>query len=183
MSRLLLVCGASAALHKACDLASKLVQEGHVVRAVLTPRAARLVRPQLFEALTGQVCQITEWGRTRQGAMSHIELATWAEAAIVAPLSADLAARLACGLANDLASTACLALPAAVKRLACPAMNPHMHAAPAVQRNLEQLRRDGWTLLEPRDGHMACGVHGKGRLPEADEIQSELRRLLAPSAN
>lgn len=178
MSRILLVCGASAALHKACDLASKLTQAGHEVRSVLTPRAARLVRPHLFEALTGQPSQTTEWGKRRQGAMGHIDLASWAEAAIVAPLSGDLAARIAHGLAGDLASTTCLALPAAVKRLACPAMNPHMLAAPAVRRNLEQLERDGWRILAPREGHMACGVQGKGRLAEPDEIQAELARLL-----
>ena len=89
MSRILLVCGASAALHKACDLASKLTQGGHEVRTVLTPRASRLIRPQLFEALTGQACQTSEWGSDRRGAMSHIELAGWAEAAVVAPLSGD----------------------------------------------------------------------------------------------
>ncbi|MBM3977800.1 MAG: hypothetical protein FJ299_12525 [Planctomycetes bacterium] len=178
MSRVLLICGASAALHKACELASTLTQAGDEVRCVLTPRAARLIRPQLFEALTGQPCQTSEWGHARRGAMSHIDLASWAEAAVLAPLSGDLAARVALGLGNDLASTTCLALPSTVRRLACPAMNPHMLMAPAVQRNLAQLQSDGWTILSPGEGHLACGVKGKGRLAEPAEIQAQLRRLL-----
>lgn len=178
MTRILHCAGASAALHKACDLASKLSQAGHQVRVVLTPRAARLVRPQLFEALTGQPCQLSEWGARRTGAMSHIDLATWAEFALVAPLTGDLAARIALGLGNDLVSTTCLALPAATPRLLCPAMNPHMLASPALQRNLAQLRADGWRVLEPGAGHMACGVEGKGRLPEAAEIAAAIEAML-----
>lgn len=179
MSRILLGAGASAALHKACDLASKLAQRGHAVRAVLTPRAAELVSPQLFEALTGQPAQVGEFGDERRGGMDHIELAGWAELAVVAPCSADLAARLALGLAGDLLGTALLALPAGVPRLLCPAMNPHMLEHPAVVRNLGTLRGDGWRILEPEEGAMACGVSGQGRLPEPERIAAAVEELLA----
>jgi len=177
MTRILLVGGASVAIYKACDLASKLCQAGHEVRTVLTPAAARLVSPQLFEAVTGASAQVDEFGPERKSAMDHVELASWAELVLVAPASADLLARIALGLAGDLASTVALAYPAGRPRLLCPAMNPNMLAAPAVQRNLGRLREDGWEVLEPGEGHMACGVAGRGRLPEPEEIAQRVRAL------
>ena len=176
MSQVLLACGASAALHKACDLASHLSQAGHRVRACLTPRAAELVRPQLFEALTGEPAFVTEFGDARRAGMDHIDLARWAEVFLVAPATASLVARLALGLADDLVTTVALALPQPSRRYLCPAMNPHMLAAPPVARNLEQLRRDGWTVIEPSAGRLACGDEGRGRLAEPEEIAAFLAR-------
>lgn len=178
MSRLLLGACASAAIHKACDLASKLTQEGHEVRTVLTERAAELVSPQLFEALTGEAARTSEFGAAREGGMDHIELARWAELLVVAPATAGTVGRLAQGLADDLLSTLALALEPAVPRLLCPAMNPVMYAHPAVRRNLEQLVEDGWQLLEPEAGRLACEEHGQGRLPEVSRIQERIRELL-----
>jgi phosphopantothenoylcysteine decarboxylase/phosphopantothenate--cysteine ligase len=180
MSRILLGAGASVALYKACDLASKLTQAGHTVRAVLTARAATLVSPQLFEAVTGEPAFTDEFGPTRRSAMDHIELARWAECLVVAPCSADLAARLALGLGDDLVATVALALPAGIPRIVSPAMNPIMLANPAVARNLARLREDGWEVLEPDEGLMACGDEGRGRLPEpariVERIAERLRR-------
>ncbi|MFN0244518.1 MAG: flavoprotein [Planctomycetota bacterium] len=170
MARILLAAAASVAVYKACDLASQLTQSGHTVRAVLTKRAASLVSPQLFEAVTGEPAFTDEFEATRKSAMDHIELARWAELLLIAPCSADLAARLAVGLGDDLVATVALAFPAGKPRLLCPAMNPNMLAHPAVQRNLTTLREDGWRILEPDDGHMACGVEGKGRLPDPARI-------------
>lgn len=178
MTRILLAAGASAALHKACDLASTLAQDGHEVRALLTPRASELVRPQLFEALTGQPAYVSEFGAARRAGMDHIELARWAEVFLVAPATAALVARLALGLADDLVTTVALALAPGVKRLLCPAMNPHMLAAAPVARNLAQLTRDGWQVVEPGAGRLACGDEGRGRLAEVDEILAALRATL-----
>lgn len=180
MSRILLACGASAALHKACDLASLLSQDGHRVRACLTPRAAELVRPQLFEALTGEPASVSEFGDARRAGMDHIDLAHWAEVFLVAPATADLVSRLALGLADDLVTTIALALAPGVRRVLCPAMNPSMLVAPPVLRNLEQLRRDGWTVVEPAAGRLACGDEGRGRLVEPQEIAAFLRGRAAP---
>ena len=182
MARIVLICGASVAVYKACDLASKLAQAGHEVRAVLTPRAARLINPQLFEAVTGQPAAVEEFGAERKGAMDHIELATWAELVLVAPATAGLVARLALGLADDLASTVALALPKGTPRLVSPAMNPNMLAAGPVARNLATLRADGWRVLEPGAGHMACGVDGKGRLPEPAELANAVADALGARA-
>lgn len=178
MSRVIVGLSASAAVHKGADLASKLTGAGHVVTAVLTPRAAELISAQLLEALTGRTAFVHEYGPERQSAMDHIDLARSAELFVVAPATADLIGRLAHGLAGDLLTTLALALPAEVPRVICPAMNPHMWAKPAVQRNLELLRGAGWRVLAPGEGLMACGDEGLGRLPEVPEILAALQDLL-----
>jgi phosphopantothenoylcysteine decarboxylase/phosphopantothenate--cysteine ligase len=111
--------------------------------------------------------------------MDHIELAGFAEAVIVAPATADLVSRIALGLAGDLVTTALLAVPAGVPRLLCPAMNPNMLANPAVERNLRTLSEYGWRILDADSGHLACGVEGRGRLPEVDTVLAAVRELLA----
>jgi phosphopantothenoylcysteine decarboxylase/phosphopantothenate--cysteine ligase len=176
MSRILLAAGASAALHKACDLASTLSQDGHQVRCLLTPRAAELVHPQLFEALTGEPAFASEFGDARRAGMDHIELARWCEVFLVAPATADLIARLALGLAGDLVTTVALALAPDVRRIVCPAMNPNMLAAAPLVRHLAQLERDGWGVVAPDAGRLACGDEGRGRLAEPAEIAARLRR-------
>ena len=180
MTNVVLCCAASAALHKGADLASKLTQAGYAVRVALTGHAARLIAPQHFEALTGQPASSDEFGPERRTAMDHIDLSEWAELLLVAPASAGLIGQLAHGLANDLPATVALATPAEVPRLLCPAMNPHMIANPAVARNLARLVEDGWQLVEPGEGHMACGVHGRGRLAEPLEILEVVKGVLAP---
>lgn len=178
MANILLCCSASVSVYKACDLASKLSQEGHQVRTVLTENAARLVSPQLFQAVTGEPAQVSEWGERREGAMDHINLSRAVDLVVVAPCSADLAARLAQGMANDLVTTALLAVPSGTPRILCPAMNPHMLGNPAVQRNLEVLRGDGWSFVEAEEGHMACGDQGTGRLAEPLTIVDVVKRTL-----
>lgn len=178
MARIVLGAAASVAVYKSVDLASKLTQAGHSVRAVLTPRAAKLISPQLFAAVSGEPASVDEFSAERRGAMDHIELATWAELMLVAPCSAGTLARLALGLAEDLLSTVALALPAGRPRLVSPAMNPHMLASAPVQRNLATLRADGWSVIEPGAGHMACGVDGQGRLPEPAELVRAVEQAL-----
>ena len=108
MSVLVLGVSGSVSVYKACDLASKLVQAGHTVRTVMTHHAAELVSPQLFEALTGEAPFVDEFSEERQGGMDHIELAQAAELFLVAPMTGNLAARLALGIADDLVSTVSL---------------------------------------------------------------------------
>jgi phosphopantothenoylcysteine decarboxylase/phosphopantothenate--cysteine ligase len=178
MSALVLGVSGSVSVYKACDLASQLTQAGHAVRTVMTRRAAELVSPQLFEAVTGEVPYVDEFGEDRRGAMDHIELARTAELFLVAPMTGDLAARLALGIADDLVTTVSLAIAAGTPRLACPAMNPTMLEHPAVRRNLSTLVEDGWEVMEPGAGHMACGEEGAGRLPEPAEILARVGELL-----
>ncbi|MEM6672133.1 MAG: flavoprotein [Planctomycetota bacterium] len=178
MADVLLCCSASVSVYKACDLASKLSQNDHRVRTVLTRNAARMVSPQLFEAVTGEPAFVSEWGDERRAAMDHIDLSKFADVAVVAPCSADLAGRLANGLADDLVTTTLLALPAGVPRLVAPAMNPNMLENPAVQRNLARLREDGWRTVDSEAGHMACGDEGSGRLAEPPTIVAAIEAAL-----
>ena len=101
MADVLLCCSASVSVYKVCDLASKLTQAGHRVRTVLTENAAKLVSPQLFEAVTGEPAFVSEWGDARRSAMDHIDLSRFAEIVVVAPCSANLAARLALSLEHS----------------------------------------------------------------------------------
>ena len=179
MANIVLAAAASVSVYKSCDLASKLFQKGHTVRTVLTANAAKLVSPQLFEAVTGQPAFVSEWGDKRRAAMDHIDLAKFAELVVVAPCSADLAARIAHGFADDLVTTTLLAVTAGVPRLVCPAMNPNMLVQPAVQRNFDQLRADGWEFVDPEPGHMACGDKGTGRLAEPLTIAAAVESVLA----
>jgi phosphopantothenoylcysteine decarboxylase/phosphopantothenate--cysteine ligase len=178
VANILLAVGASVAIHKACDLASKLAQDGHKVRAILTRSAAKLVSPQLFEALSGEPAYTDEFGDSRKGGMDHIELAKWGQCLVVAPCTADLLARFALGLADDLVTTTALALPSGKPRLLCPAMNPEMLAAPPVRRHLEVLQGDGWQVLSPEAGRMACGAEGMGRLPEPQAIAAWIAKAM-----
>lgn len=170
MTNVLLAVSGSVAIYKACDLASKLTQAGHAVRVLMTKHASDLIAPQLFEALTKEPVYTSEWGTERKAAMDHIDLARWGDLLLVAPCSADLAARFAHGMADDLVTTTALALPGSKLRLACPAMNPEMFNAPAVQRNFAQMTKDGWRVMAPGVGNMACGDVGQGRLPEPADI-------------
>jgi phosphopantothenoylcysteine decarboxylase/phosphopantothenate--cysteine ligase len=179
MANVLLGIGASVAIHKSCDLASQLSQSGHKVRAILTAKAAKLVNPQLFEALTGEPAYTDEFGETRKASMDHIDLAKWGQVLVVAPCTADLLARFALGMADDLVATVALALPSDRPRLLCPAMNPQMLASPAVRRNLETLQGDGWTVMAPETGRMACGDEGAGRLPEPETIAAWVGKVAA----
>ena len=179
MTNVLLVASASAALYKACDLASKLTQASFAVRVVLTPRAAQLVAPQAFEAVTGEPVWGDEFGEQRRGAMDHIDLGDWADVCVVAPATADLISRLATGIANDLASTVPLVLRPGVPKLVAPAMNPRMWDAAPIQRNVATLAADGWSVLQPGVGHMACGDEGRGRLSEPADIVAAVREAIA----
>jgi phosphopantothenoylcysteine decarboxylase/phosphopantothenate--cysteine ligase len=178
VSHILLCVSASVAIYKACDLASKLAQSGHEVRTALTPAAAQLVSPQLFEAVTGAPAGSTEFGPERRAAMDHIDLAQWAQLVLVAPCTADLAGRIANGLGDDLVTTALLAVPAGIPRLLVPAMNPNMLGNPAVVRNIARLREDGWEVTDPDEGHMACGVEGRGRFADPAVIAERALDLL-----
>jgi phosphopantothenoylcysteine decarboxylase/phosphopantothenate--cysteine ligase len=172
--RVLLGVAGGIAAYKAAELARRLVQAGAEVQVILTSAGARFVGPTTFEALTGQAVHESLW----DGALSHIELGRWAEAVVVAPATADVIARLAAGIADDLLTTTLLAAPQ--RALLIPAMNTRMYEHPATQRNLETLREFGHTIVGPAYGDLAEGEEGWGRMLEPDEILAHLGRLLEP---
>ena len=153
------------AAYKTAALVSRLVQAGAGVTVVMTHSAAQLVAPKTFEALSGRPVWTRTFGR---GAHPHIELAAEAELLCVAPATANILAKTACGLADDLLSTVLLSFDGPV--LMAPAMNSLMWAKPAVQRNVAQLREDGVLMIEPEEGHLSCGMTGPGRMAEPETI-------------
>ena len=166
--RILLGVSAGIAAYKAAELVRRLRERGAEVRVVMTESAARFVAPLTFQALSGQPVRVSLWDEQAEAAMGHIELARWAERVVVAPASADLVARLAHGLADDLLATLCLATEAPLA--IAPAMNRVMWAHPATRANIAVLQSRGVSVLGPGEGDQACGETGAGRMLEPAQI-------------
>jgi phosphopantothenoylcysteine decarboxylase/phosphopantothenate--cysteine ligase len=178
VSRILLIVGGGIAAYKACELIRLLGKRGHTVRCVLTDGGSHFVTPMTLAALSGEQVYTSLWDLKDEAEMGHIQLSREADLVVVAPASADLLARMAAGLADDLATTLLLATDKPV--LAAPAMNVRMWQHAATRRNVATLRGDGVTVLEPDEGAMACGEYGPGRLPEPAAIVAAIERALAP---
>jgi phosphopantothenoylcysteine decarboxylase/phosphopantothenate--cysteine ligase len=178
--RVLLGVSAGIAAYKAAELVRRLRDAGAEVRVVLTEGAAHFVTAVTFQALSGNPVRSSLWDESAEAAMGHIELARWADEVVIAPASADLIARLANGLANDLLTTLCLATTAPIAL--APAMNQQMWANAATQANVATLRSRGLRVLGPATGSQACGEFGAGRLLEAETIVGELIAARSPRA-
>jgi len=165
------------AAFKAAVLVSHLVQHGAGVTAVLTGNARKFVGEATFAALTGRPVATRSFEPRRYPLGAHIELARDADAVVVAPASADLLARAALGLADDLLAT--LLLSAECPVLLAPAMNAAMWSKPAVQRNVERLVADGFVIVGPGTGWLSCRQTGAGRMAEPDAIAAALATVLA----
>ena len=169
------------AAYKAVELLRLLTRNGARVRVIMTENATRFVAPLTFAALSGRSVCTSLFGERDQeadAAMRHIEWARQADAVVVAPATANLVGKLAGGIADDALTT--FALAATVPVLICPAMNTHMYENRAVGRNLDQLEADGYRVVEPSSGSLACGTTGPGRLPEPEEILHHLYCVLTP---
>jgi phosphopantothenoylcysteine decarboxylase / phosphopantothenate---cysteine ligase len=169
---LLGICGGIAA-YKAAYLVRELTELGAEVQVVMTDSAQAFITPMTLQALSGRAVRCTLFDEEAERAMGHIELARWADACVIAPASANMMAKLAYGMADDLLST--LALVLEVPLLICPAMNQSMWKHPAVQTNLETLRSRGVQIVGPGEGAQACGETGFGRMSEVHSIISALR--------
>ena len=176
--RVLLIVGGGIAAYKALELARLFAKAGVAVRAVLTRGGSEFVTPLSLSALTGDKVYADLWSLTDEAEMGHIELSRSADLVVVAPATADLMARAANGLADDLASTTLLATDKPV--LMAPAMNVRMWLHPATGRNAERLRADGVRFVGPYEGTMACGEFGPGRMAEPEAILQAALALLTP---
>lgn len=165
------------AIFKAVDLVSKLRKQGVEVRVVMTEHAAKFVSPLLFAEISGHKCAVSMWDGRDEFNVEHIALANWGDLILVAPATANILAKMACGLADDLLSTVLLAAPC--PKIVCPAMNTGMYENSATQENLKVLAGRGIDIMEPASGELACGTTGAGRLPEVPEIISYLEHFLA----
>lgn len=156
------------ACYKSAGLASALVKRGANVQVLMTRNAAEFIGPHTFESLTGNRVSIDTFDRNYQFQVEHIALADQADVVLVAPATANVLAKLAHGLADDMLTTTILACDC--PKLAAPAMNTRMYENPVTQDNLAALRRYGWQLIEPDSGRLACGTTGKGRMPDPEEL-------------
>lgn len=166
------------AAYKAAELARLLGKAGAAVHVVMTENGARFVTPITFQALTGNPVWLEPWDQRRANNMSHIELTRMADALLIAPATANVMAKLASGIADDLLST--LALARDCPLLVAPAMNKQMWNHPATQRNAARLCEDGILLIGPDAGEQACGEIGAGRMSEPAAICEALIAFFQP---
>jgi len=156
------------AVYKAVDLVSRLRKQGAEVRVIMTEHAQQFVTPLTFKEISGNKVAVSMWEANQEFNVEHIALANWADAFVVAPATANILAKMANGIADDLLSTTLLAAQAPI--IVCPAMNTGMYQNPITQENIAKLEAHGVTVMPPAVGYLACGVTGPGRLPEPQQI-------------
>lgn len=160
--------GGGIAAYKCCDLARSLTRAGADVRCILTRAGAHFVTPLTLQTLTGNPVHTEMFDLIEEKEIGHISLADRASLILVAPATADLIAKVACGICDDLLTTVICASRA--PKLVVPSMNVHMWENPIVQENVAKLTKHGFRFLDPDEGDLACGYQGKGRLPEVEAI-------------
>ena len=178
--RILLIVGGGIAAYKACELVRLIRKAGGAVTCVLTEGGSHFVTAMTLAALSENKVYTSLFDLKDEVEMGHIRLSRAADLVVVCPATADLMAKMAAGIADDLATTLLLATDKKV--LAAPAMNVRMWQHEATRRNVAQLRRDGVTVLEPDEGEMACGEYGPGRLPEPEAILAAIQTQLSVRA-
>ena len=177
---ILLIIGGGIAAYKSLELIRLLKTRGIGVRAIMTKAAEEFVTPLSVASISGEKVHSALFNLTDEVEMGHIELSRSADLVVVVPATADLMAKMAGGLANDLASTTLLATDKKV--LIAPAMNVRMWQHAATQRNMATLKNDGIHFVGPNEGDMACGEFGPGRMAEPVEILAAIEKLLSPTA-
>lgn len=165
------------AAYKSASLASRLVKAGAEVRVIMTEHATNFINPITFETLTGHKCITDTFDRNFEFQVEHVSLAKKADVIMVAPATANVIAKLAHGLADDMLTTTILASHA--PKLIAPAMNTGMYENPVTQDNLALLKKYGMKVIEPAAGHLACGDEGKGKMPEPEILYEHILRSCA----
>ena len=169
------------ACYKSADLASKLSRSGAGVTVAMTEAAGRFITPLTFQALTGREVYTSLWQAGENYQPQHLSLTERADLMIVAPATADIIAKMAVGIADDLVSTLALSAWEACEVLIAPAMNTRMWLAAPTQDNVQKLTDRGVHIVGPNEGRLACGTIGAGRMAEPDEILTAAEILLKKS--
>jgi len=162
----------SIAAYKIASLCSKLVKEEANVTVIMTKNATNFINPITFETLTGNKCLVDTFDRNFQYNVEHVELAKAADVFMVAPASANILAKAAVGIADDMLSTTLLAC--TCPKIFAPAMNTRMYQNPITQDNIAILKKYGMTVISPASGYLACGDTGEGKMPEPDELYEHI---------
>lgn len=174
--RVLLAVTGGIAAYKACDIVSKLTKRDIEVQVIMTENATKFVTPLTFEALSGRMVFADTFDYSYDASIKHISLAQEADLMCVAPATANIIAKFAHGIADDMASSTFLAATCPV--VVCPAMNTHMYENAATQANLRTLEERGMHIVGPGVGKLACGDVARGTLSPVDEIVDEVARVL-----
>lgn len=165
------------AAYKSASLASKLVKAGAEVRVIMTENATNFINPITFESLTGHKCVVDTFDRNFEFKVEHVALAQKADVIMIAPATANVMAKLAYGLADDMLTTTVLASKA--PKIIAPAMNTGMYENPATQHNIEILKGYGMEVITPASGYLACGDVGAGKMPEPEDLYEHILRTCA----
>lgn len=179
--RVALGVSASIAAYKAAAIASGLTQHGALVDVLMTPEATELVRPLTFQALTHRPVAVDMFELIGESEIAHVAIGRAADAFLVAPATANVIAKLALGLADDLVSATALSTRAS--GIVAPAMETGMWEHPATRGHIDTLRQRGWSIVEPASGHLASGAVGAGRMAEPEQIVEVVRHVLARSGD
>jgi len=158
----------SIAAYKIANLASMLVKQHANVHVIMTKNATNFINPITFETLTNNKCIVDTFDRNYEFNVEHVSLASKADCMMIAPASADIIAKLKCGIADDMLTTTALAMEGAM--LVAPAMNTHMYEKKVTQDSIAALKKYGYEVIEPTEGHLACGDVGKGKMPEPEVL-------------
>jgi phosphopantothenoylcysteine decarboxylase/phosphopantothenate--cysteine ligase len=176
--KIILAVSGGIAAYKSVELLRLMTRQEAAVRVVMTRNAQHFVGWMTFQALSGRPVCTSLFEKADETAFRHIDWATEADAVVIAPATADLIGKLANGIADDALTTMMMVVTAPV--VLCPSMNTNMYHSRAVQRNLDALRSDGYSIVEPGTGDLACGTVGPGRLPEPPQILDRLIGRLTP---
>ncbi len=168
----------SIAAYKIASLASMLVKKQADVTVIMTPNATNFINPITFESLTGNKCLVDTFDRNFQFQVEHVALAKLADVFLVAPASANVIAKAAHGIADDMLTTTLLACQC--PKIFAPAMNTRMYGNPIVQDNIEKLKGYGMEMITPSNGYLACGDTGAGKMPEPETLFEAIVKALAP---
>jgi phosphopantothenoylcysteine decarboxylase/phosphopantothenate--cysteine ligase len=167
---------ASIAVYKACDIVRRLRGEGFSVSVVMTREAEELIRPVVFQSLSGNKVYRGLFEEADNWEIEHVSLAQKADLVLIAPATANIIAKIACGICDDLLSCIVSATKAGV--LICPAMNENMYKNKITQENIKRLKSFGYRFIGPREGRLACGEVGLGCLAEVETIIKEVKEIL-----
>jgi phosphopantothenoylcysteine decarboxylase/phosphopantothenate--cysteine ligase len=165
------------AAYKTASLVSRLHKAGVEVHVIMTENATEFISPLVFETLSGQRCVVDTFDKNRQFEVEHVSLAKLADLFMIAPATANVIAKAANGLADDMLTTTFLA--SNCPKMVVPAMNTQMYLNPVTQDNLKKLKKYGIQIIEPAEGLLACGDTGKGKMPEPEELYRYMERELA----
>ncbi len=177
MARILFGVSGGVAAYKSLEVVSALRKRGEELKIVITEEATKFVAPLTF-SVVGNCPVYVDPFQSIEGSVIHTTISQWAEIMVIAPLTANTAAKIACGIANNLLTMSVLAFNGL--KIASPSMNVRMYENPITLENIEKLKKNGWHIVEPESGHLADGEYGKGRYPKAEFLIFEIDRMLTP---